>query len=75
MQISCNAKMDEIHDRQQEIIDKNNKLYKDVETLKFEITRLESRNDSLTESTAESRSMIPRLGSRNETLTESTSGS
>ena len=46
MCVSCNAQMDEIHDRQQEVIDENNRLYKDIESMKLEIVKLESRNEN-----------------------------
>lgn len=75
MKTSCQAHMDENQDRQQGIIDENNNIWKDVETLKLEITRLESRNDTLTNTASNLKLKITRLESRNEALATSTSNS
>ena len=42
-----NLQMDEIHDRQQELIDENNRLYKDVMSMKSKVSQIEARNETL----------------------------
>lgn len=75
MKESCQKQMNEIHDMQQGIIDENNNIWKDIETLKLEVTRLESRNDTLTNTAPTLKLEITKLDSRHLVLTTSTSNS
>ena len=47
MTILCNTQMDEIHNRQQEVVDENNRLHRDIESMKQEIVALQSSNEKI----------------------------
>ena len=61
MRISCQEQMDEIHEKQQDLIDENNILYKDAETFKSEMSKVEKKMKYSPNLREKSRSEITRL--------------